>query len=104
MQITKTQITLGLCPTEVNVLFIGAKYIFYSNFYGLIAVAERDENVFENFSIHIGNKHLKHHKIEVVKAVKRFIKRAENPYVEKKITFSDVSEDLDNASLNVSIS
>lgn len=97
---------ITLAGLKVACIFNGKNYFFYSEYYGLIAVATRSDNDDNLFSLSVGNKHLDGSYIstgKIEKAAKRFISISENKFI-KKFTKYDVSRaDLSNNSLKISL-
>ena len=98
MELKKTTIK----GREIYVMFTGNEYFFYSNYYGLLAVAERYNDT--HFITAVGN----HHTIggqmntpTIERAVKRYINREENQFVTKKVSFEFFNRDLANSTLKV---
>ena len=78
---------------EVYVLFVGSHYYFYSNYYGLIGIAERagyDGDDARTFKITAGNNDTYGgavNKCSIITAMKHFISKNENKNVAKDIIY-----------------
>ena len=75
---------------EVNAVFTGSHYFFFSNWYGLFAVAERDEERERNgrsfFKIYVSDgKARGGTPSEFSGFALKIIKKNENKYIEKKV-------------------
>lgn len=96
---------------EVYVTFTGNKYFFFSNFYGLVAIATRDEEDANSFSVLVGNKHLFGGCLcenNVFKAVSRYIRKEETQFIVKVLSFDMVKCDartnnLADMKLNITV-
>lgn len=92
---------------DVTSIFVGSKYYFYNNYYGFIAIAEmtRDyDNNKTNATIHIGNSHTIGGSMDtyaILPSIKRFINKEENQFVEKKVGYEVVEEDLSNMHISI---
>jgi len=81
---------------ELFSLFTGKHYYFYSNFYGLLAVADRDTENPDKFTVFVGNAHTLGGSLNpsrVADIVKRSVRHDENKYIKKTISF-DVVDDV----------
>ena len=96
--------------SKVTVLFTGSNYFFYSDFFGVIAAAERVTKSpgtdCEDFIITVGNRHTvggSYTNTAVVSFVKRFINKSENKYITKSVSYTVRVADLADNSLRVSL-
>lgn len=85
--------------TEVNIIFNGGEYIFHNRFYGLLAVATRDETEHAieklgkgeetSFTIKVGNENAvgstRFNDTSVLSMVRRFVTRQETRYIKEMI-------------------
>ena len=84
-----------IAGNETNVIFTGTHYYFITQFYGLIAVAERVEELKDGktaFEVKTGNKHCEGGRLTdkvVFAAVKKFILKSENEYIPVAVDFSE---------------
>ena len=88
---------------EFNVVFNGQKYVFFNNWCGIAAIAERttpSEKIGTNnetFIIKYGNEHLVGGSMgytAIIPVVKRVVNAAENKYISKKIIYKEERVDL----------
>ena len=93
---------------SVHVIFNGSNYFFYSDWCGLIAIAERatpiEERNKEVFNLVYGNEHLSGGSLggSVLESIaKRFISKAENKYITKKCEYNVTRADLSNHYLKI---
>lgn len=103
MELKKTTIK----GREIFVLFTGDKYYFYSNYYGTIAYATRQEKSekvsTEFFKVFTGNRNTIGGQMEHIQtAVKRYINREENQFVQNDVKY--IFETYDLADLPIKIS
>ena len=78
---------------EVHCLFTGYQYVFYNNYWGILAVADRDETNRKAFTVRYGNKHLDGCSLGgdvCALLAERFIRKNESRY----ISFERKREDL----------
>lgn len=85
--------------SEVNVVFTGLRYFFFSEWYGLFAVAERDEECEGNgrsfFKIYVSDgKTRGGTPSEFSGFALKIIKKNENKYIEKKVEAETVLADV----------
>lgn len=74
----------------VNVIFTGKNYFFFSEYYGVLAVAERNINDSKKFSVTVGNARTIGGRLTgsaVYSAACRFIRKSENKFVESVCSF-----------------
>lgn len=114
MEITKTSFR----GCEVSVIFTGSHYYFHSSYYGLLAVAVRDYDrevsmdyqtgtgAASFFTLITGN----HNTIGgclggsvVASLCERYIRKLEQRYITKSVSFGHSSQDLTNTSLVCSL-
>ena len=82
---------------KLVVLFDGPTYFFYNDYYGLLAVAKRDEQDDDRFTVYTGNHHCMGGRFSnntVRGIVRRFGTQAENKYVTKEVAFAYEDHDL----------
>lgn len=105
--------TITIKGRKVSVIFTGSTYYFYNEYFGYLAIAERDaETERANratafFTVYVGNHHTTGGTLSdsaILPAVRRFIKRAENQFITKKVGFETVLKDLANVFVNMSYS
>ena len=95
---------------NVTVIFNGSHNYFLNTFYGIIAIAERDyeyENTQEGkarFTLYVGNRHclggvMSNSAIKT--GAKRFISKAENKYINKKVNYITQEKDLANTYVEI---
>lgn len=103
MEISKTRIA----GHEIDVLFTGTYYYFWSSYCGVIATAKRDGEFKEgkaHFIITTGNQHCLGGSLTdctVEAAVKRFITKAEQKYVPTDVTYESKQARLDLGTLDI---
>lgn len=97
---------------EFTLIFNGPKYVLHSEFFGLVAVADRTtdfENIGggkESFTIRVGNKNTIGGSFTdsvIVSAMKKKIRKMENKYIKKEIYFDEVHENLDESFLKIEV-
>lgn len=103
MEINRTKIE----GCEVNVIFTGKNYFFWSDFYGVIGIAERHSfeptEEMNKFTIIAGTKDTVGGSVNrnsIITAMKRFISKAENKYLPHKTEYV-ISEEICNHYLNI---
>lgn len=82
---------------EVHCLFTGYQYIFQNNFWGILAVAERDEENNDHFTVIYGNENLNGCSLGgdvCARLAERFIGKNEQRYLQKVVTFGREKKDL----------
>ena len=82
---------------EVHCLFTGCQYVFYNNFWGILAVADRDETNEKAFTVRHGNEKLSGYSLGgdvCALLAERFIRKNESRYISKEISFERKREDL----------
>ena len=82
---------------EVHCLFTGGQYVFTNSFFGLLAVAERSDEDSNLFTIIYGNKNTAGGSLggDVCAILaERFIRKNEQRYLQKVVTFKRKNEDL----------
>lgn len=101
-----TKIKIAGC--EADVIFTGAKYIFYNDWYGVIGVATRKGYNGEDkhsFVIKAGTKDTvggRVNRSSIITAMKRHISKSENKY-KVHTTFFEDSEELCNYQIDINI-
>ena len=89
------------------VLFTGDMYIFKDNFCGVFAVAETDRaketNNDPHFVVTVGNEYAPAGDNEIFDRVQKFIRRAENKFIQKKVSFELKKFDLRRCYISVSV-
>lgn len=84
-----------IAGNETNVIFTGAQYFFITQFYGIVAIAERVEELKNGktaFEVKIGNKYCEGGSLTdkvVFAAAKKFILKSENEYIPVAVDFSE---------------
>lgn len=84
-----------IAGNETNVIFTGAQYFFITQFYGIVAVAERVEELKNGktaFEVKTGNKYCEGGSLTdnvVFAAAKKFILKSENEYIPVAVDFSE---------------
>ena len=94
--------TLKWRNSKVLAIFTGKQYIFTNEYYGILAVANRkgfwkDEEKW--FTLEYGNKHTLGGSLVYsvsCSLAKSFIKKFENKYIERDITFDVVNVDVND--------
>lgn len=97
-----------LYGAEATTVFTGPRYFFFSEWYGLFAVAERDEersNTYESFfKIYVSDGAAQGGTpSEFSSFALRVIKKNENKYIEKKVTAETVPVDMLKWSIRVEL-
>lgn len=99
---------IKIAGCESDVIFTGAKYIFYNDWYGVIGVATRkgyDEESKHTFVIKAGTKNTvggRVNRSSIITAMKRHISKSENKY-KVHTTFFEDSEELCNYQIDINI-
>lgn len=77
--------------SKVTVIFTGKKYFFHDNWWGIVGIATRESELGEvknkTFSLIAGNANM--NRDNVVAAMKRYIKKAENKFATCNVDFID---------------
>lgn len=91
--------------SETTVIFNGARYFFYDNFFGLVCVAERDAENENLFHISAGNDHTigATYQCGIIPAAKRFITKSENKWISKKVTFEETGKDVSDKYISIDL-
>ena len=105
MEIKQTKIS----GCVVNVIFTGSNYFFMNDFYGCLAIAERDyesdhERGVCRFDLFVGNEHTTGGRLGdsvVESAAVRYIKREENKYIRKVVQIDVFAKPLHNVLINI---
>lgn len=91
----------------VNVIYNGT-YYFINNFYGILAIAERMDEDREkgtvDIEIRIGNARTLGSRMQthsILPSIKRVITKSENQFIEKKVNYNVVEEDLNKTYLTI---
>lgn len=92
---------ISICTEKTNVLFVGTSYFFYSNYFGLLAVAERDVNDDYQFTISVGNRYTLGGRVVTSKVYKSVCKFLEKQYKSKDLSFTRKDTDLADSFLDV---
>ncbi len=84
---------------DVNIVFTGPRYFFFSEWYGLFAVADRDEersSTYEGFfKIYVSNDKTRGGTPQEFSSFAlKIIKKNENKYIEKKVEAETVLADV----------
>lgn len=89
--------------SRVVVLFNGSTYVFYSEYYGTMAIAERSKNAHESgrefFTLTAGNHHCEGGRFSngnIFAFAKRFINKAESKYISTCVDYETHTADLAN--------
>lgn len=96
MEITKIKIA----GCESDMIFTGGKYIIWSDYYGVIGVADRkgyDEPDNHTFVIKAGTENTvggSVNRSSIITAMKRYISKSENKYIVRNTLFEDSGEIL----------
>ena len=73
---------IRISGSKVAVIFTGKKYFFHDNWWGIIGIATRESDLGDignkRFTLIAGNKNM--NRDNVVTAMKRYIKKAENQF------------------------
>lgn len=94
MEITKIKIA----GCESDMIFTGAKYIFWNDWYGVIGLATRkgyDEESKHTFVIKAGTEDTvggRVNRSSIITAMKRYITKSENKYIVHNTIFEDSGE------------
>lgn len=86
---------------RVVVLFNGGTYVFYSEYYGTLAIANRSDLAHEYgrefFTLRAGNRHCEGGVLtnsRIIEFAKRFINKSENKYISKSVEYETQPADL----------
>lgn len=82
---------------EVYCLFTGSQYVFYNNFWGILAIADRYDTNKKAFTVRYGNEKLTGCSLGgdvCALLAERFIKKDESRYISGEISFERKREDL----------
>lgn len=82
---------------EVHCLFTGKQYVFHNNYWGILAVADRDETNEKVFTVRYGNEGLTGCSLGgdvCALLAERFIRKNESRYISREISFERKREDL----------
>ena len=78
----------------ITVIFTGKKYYFHSNYCGIVGIATRESKIddlrerkYAKFSLIAGYKNV--YRYKYVTAMKRYIKKSENKYVDCDVEYVD---------------
>ena len=77
----------------ITVIFIGNKYYFHSNYWGIVGIATRESDISEHkqkFSLIAGHKNV--YRYKYVTAMNQYITKAENKYVACDVEYVDNGE------------
>ena len=107
MEFYKTKLWDG----DVNILFTGKNYFFFHGFYGVICIAERDEDVElsnsgdkvwnTKFTLYSGHRDGEIEK-ECFALAKKIIEKHDQKYIKKNFEFDEVVTDLNRCIVKVS--
>ena len=105
MEIKQTKIS----GCVVNVIFTGSHYFFMNDYYGCLAIAERDyksdyERGVCRFDLFVGNEHTIGGRLGgsvIQSAAVRYIKREENKYIRKVVQIDVFEKPLHNVLINI---
>ena len=99
---------IKIAGCESDMIFTGAKYIFYNDWYGVIGVATRkgyNEESKHTFVIKAGTKNTvggRVNRSSIITAMKRHISKSENKY-KVHTTFFENSEEICNCQIDINI-
>lgn len=99
---------IKIAGCEINVLYVGKRYIFYSNFYGVIGYADRkgyDGGNEHTFKLYAGTENTvggSVNRSSIITAMKRFINMAECKFVQNK-TYYEISDKMVNCGVEVNL-
>lgn len=78
---------------SITVIFIGKKYYFHSNYWGIVGIATRVSDLSEHhnkkFSLVAGTKNTSRSKY--IYGMKRYIRKAERQYIACNVEFEDTN-------------
>jgi hypothetical protein len=93
--------------SDVNVVYNGT-YYFIDTFYGILAIAERTDEDREkgtiDIKIRIGNTRTLGGRMQtysILPSIKKFLTKSENRFIEKKVNYNVVDEDLNKTYLTI---
>jgi len=93
--------------SNVNVIYSGT-YYFISNYYGILAIAERTDEDREKgtveMRIRIGNARTLGGRMQthsILPSIKKYLTKSENRFLEKKVSYNVVEEDLNKVYLTI---
>ena len=81
----------------MHCLFTGDQYVFCNNFWGILAVADRDETNEKAFTVRYGNENLNGCALGgdvCASLAERFIRKNESRYISMETSFERKREDL----------
>lgn len=99
---------IKIAGCESDMIFTGAKYIFYNDWYGVIGVATRkgyDEESKHTFVIKAGTKNTvggRVNRSSIITAMKKHISKSENKYIVHTTLFEDSGE-ICNCQIDINI-
>lgn len=99
---------IKIAGCESDMIFTGAKYIFYNDWYGVVGLATRKGYNGEDkhsFVIKAGTKDTvggRFNRSSIITAMKRHISKSENKY-KVHTTFFDDSEEICNCQIDINI-
>ena len=83
---------------SITVIFVGKKYYFHSNFWGIVGIATQESELSDTkhkkFSLIAGNKNI--YRDKYVTAMKRYITKTENKFVTCYVEYVDSGELCDH--------
>lgn len=107
MEFFKTKLFDG----EVNIIFTGKNYFFFHGFYGVICIAERDDNVElsndgsnvwkSKFTLYSGHSDGKIEK-DCFDMAKRIIRHHEQKFIKKTFEFDEIVTNLKRCLVDIS--
>lgn len=86
---------IKIAGAEVYVIFMGYKYFFYSDAYGLIGIARRlgySDDVLHTFELSAGNGYTvgsRFNRGTIIAKIKQYINKNESKHIEAENTFID---------------
>lgn len=81
----------------MHCLFTGYQYVFYNNYWGILAIADRDDANKKGFTVRYGNEKLNGCSLGgdvCALLAERFIRKDERRYISMEISFERKREDL----------
>lgn len=87
-------------------IFNGTAYVFHSNFFGIVAIATRDNNDSRHFHISYGNRNCEGGCFGghvLLPMIKRYIKKEENQFVPSNVTFTETWQDHLNKTIQIAV-
>lgn len=98
--------SISICREKITVVFTGSNYFFYSNFFGLLAVASRSSDNDSCFTVTVGNRYTLGCSVtpnSVFSAVVKFINKSDNKYLNRDLIFCRIDSDLADNYLSINL-